>query len=299
VVDGGDVGIGTGTPGSELDVNGNIRQNGCVSGDVQADANGELNCTSDERLKNIFGSYTGGLTEIKALQTINYSLIGEAYVHSGFSAQNVATVIPQAAPVQESGYYGLDSTAILATAVNAIQELDYNNLQVRDLAESNESRISTLETLFNSNERVNLTVTDTLDVQGTLVVNGDTYLQGNLVVSDSLTVAGKIKTTGAAPIAISGAVLSALDTAAVEGNDTAGQVTLTIDATSTATAGGVATIVFDSAFDQAPRIALTAKDAASASVRVYVETTATGFKLFMIDQPAQGATYTFDYIVIQ
>jgi hypothetical protein len=51
----------------------------------------------------------------------------ETFVHAGFIAQNVKAAIPEASARQKDGYYSLDTTAILAAAVNAIKELKADN----------------------------------------------------------------------------------------------------------------------------------------------------------------------------
>jgi hypothetical protein len=131
-VSGGNVGIGTITPGQKLDVNGTVRQSNAISCAVQADASGDLQCVSDERLKDVQGLYLGGMTELAAINTIRFNYIGEDYTHVGFSAQNVNSVLPEATPTQGNGYLGLDSNAVLALVVNSVKE------QQGDLEETNQ-----------------------------------------------------------------------------------------------------------------------------------------------------------------
>ena len=56
----------------------------------------------------------------------------ETYVHVGFSAQNIQKVIPEATPLQTDGYLGLDTNAITATIVNAMQEQQKIIIQQND-----------------------------------------------------------------------------------------------------------------------------------------------------------------------
>jgi hypothetical protein len=111
-------------PAQKLDVNGTVRQTGAVNCALTSNASGDILCTSDEQLKHIHSSYMGGLAVINGINPILFNYHDEAYTHVGFSAQNVATVLPEAAPLQPSGFYGLDSNAVLAATVNAIKELD-------------------------------------------------------------------------------------------------------------------------------------------------------------------------------
>lgn len=132
----GRVGVGTSTPGQTLDVSGSIRQTGAVNCNVQSNASGDLQCASDERLKDVLGLYEGGLEELAAINTIRFNYKDENYTHVGFSAQNVNTVLPEATPMQKNGYYGLDSNAIIALLVNSVKEqngnIDEVNKQLKD-----------------------------------------------------------------------------------------------------------------------------------------------------------------------
>ena len=118
------VGIGTTTPGQTLDVAGTVRQSGAVSCALQSNASGDIQCVSDERLKDVQGFYGGGLAEIAQIKTIKFNYKDEDFTHVGFSAQNVNSVLPEGTPLQANGFYGLDSNAIIALSVNAVNELN-------------------------------------------------------------------------------------------------------------------------------------------------------------------------------
>jgi hypothetical protein len=120
---GTNVGIGSTVPGQMLDVTGVIRQSNCkTAGTLSANTSGDIICTSDERLKDIKGYYQGGLEALSAIKPIRFAYKGESFVHVGFSAQNVKSVLPEASALQDSGYWSLDDTAIGALMVNAIKE---------------------------------------------------------------------------------------------------------------------------------------------------------------------------------
>ena len=122
IITGGNVGIGTTSPAEKLSVVGSINQTGALSCGLSSDASGKIICTSDERLKNILGNSTYGLNQIMNITPIKFEFKNETYVHVGFSAQNIQKVIPEATPLQTDGYLGLDTNAITATIVNAMQE---------------------------------------------------------------------------------------------------------------------------------------------------------------------------------
>jgi hypothetical protein len=132
----GHVGVGTASPGQALEVTGTIRQSGCTTaGTLSANTSGDIICTSDSRLKNILGDYSGGLNELTRItpQRFTYkptkSNPVETFVHAGFIAQDVMAAIPEASAKQRDGYYSLDTTAVLAAAVNAIKQLKAANDQ--------------------------------------------------------------------------------------------------------------------------------------------------------------------------
>jgi hypothetical protein len=163
----------------------------------------------------------------------------------------------------------------------------------------------------------NLEVADILSVTGDLTVTGTTQLASLEVTG--ITQLANLEVTGVTELAelrvdrivskgnLPTAVLAATTTGQgstylVEGNDTAGSITITTgtdEPLNPLSAGEQITVTFDKVFATTPRIALTAKDITSASIRHYVETTTTGLVIHFIDAPAVTTTYTFDYIILQ
>jgi hypothetical protein len=116
---GGNVGIGTTAPTDLLSVNGTASKPG----------GGTWAVFSDERLKNIKGSYTSGLSAVMRLQPIRYEYkrdnalsIKSEGEHIGFGAQAVQQVIPEAVTKNAAGYLMVNNDPIIWTMLNAIKE---------------------------------------------------------------------------------------------------------------------------------------------------------------------------------
>lgn len=102
---------------------------------VEADGLGNLNCSSDARLKNIKNDFQRGLKHIleinpKVYQWNELSGLDGSHDNAGFIAQNVEENIPEAVGVDKRGYLTLSLTPIVAALVNATkeqqQEIEFN-----------------------------------------------------------------------------------------------------------------------------------------------------------------------------
>ncbi len=120
ITNGGNVKIGTTMPDQRLSVSGNASKSaGGMSWAV----------FSDERLKNIKGRFTPGLSVLMQLQPIRYEykpdnalgLKGEGEA-VGFSAQAVEKVLPEAVTRGAQGYLQLNGDPLLWTMLNAVKE---------------------------------------------------------------------------------------------------------------------------------------------------------------------------------
>ena len=126
----GNVGIGVSAPTSRLHTTGTVRFAGFGAGTLTTDASGNLSVSSDERLKDITGSFETGLAAIRGLEPIRYrwnatSGLETESIYAGFSAQNVMDHIEDAVGVDtNTGYFTLSDRPIIAASVNAIKELD-------------------------------------------------------------------------------------------------------------------------------------------------------------------------------
>ncbi len=143
-------GLGTSSPTAQLHTTGTIRFSNFGSGNLTTDASGNVSVSSDERLKDVSGSFNRGLEDLKKISPILYkwnatSGLDMADVYAGFSAQNVETAIPEAVGMSPNGYLSLNDRPILAATVNAIKELAMNVASSTERMVSAENRIASLE----------------------------------------------------------------------------------------------------------------------------------------------------------
>jgi hypothetical protein len=111
--------------------NGNVRMAAYGAGAATFDASGNITSASDERLKDIQGNYTAGLSDILNINPIIYkwnqaSGMETEHTYAGFSAQNVQASLPLSTGQDSQGYLSLQDRAIEAATVNAIKELNLN-----------------------------------------------------------------------------------------------------------------------------------------------------------------------------
>ncbi len=116
---GGNVGIGTSAPTDTLSVNGTASKPG----------GGTWAVFSDQRLKNIKGNFTSGLSAVMKLQPLRYEYkpdnalgIKSPGEHIGFGAQAVQQVIPEAVTTNANGFLMVNNDPIIWTMLNAIKE---------------------------------------------------------------------------------------------------------------------------------------------------------------------------------
>jgi len=120
---------GDGSQGTAMILNSSqaLQLSGYGAGTLVTDASGNVTASSDERLKNIQGDFTRGLTAIKNIQPITYKWKSSTgndsiYDYSGFSAQNVQASIPEAIGVDPRGFLTISDRPIIAALVNAVNE---------------------------------------------------------------------------------------------------------------------------------------------------------------------------------
>jgi hypothetical protein len=115
----GNVGIGTTSPTDTLSVNGTASKPG----------GGTWSVFSDERLKNIKGTFNTGLNALMQLRPVRYEYkpnnalgIKMGGEQIGFGAQTLQKVIPEAVTQNTNGFLMVNSDPIIWTMLNAIKE---------------------------------------------------------------------------------------------------------------------------------------------------------------------------------
>ena len=133
----GNVGIGISSPTAQLHSLGSVRFATFGAGTLQTDASGNLSVSSDINLKEEVESYVRGISEIVQIDPIKYKWRKESGLdtkneYTGFNAQNVQEVIPEAVNVNRRGYLTLSDRPIIAALVNSVKELKAENDQLRN-----------------------------------------------------------------------------------------------------------------------------------------------------------------------
>jgi hypothetical protein len=129
----GNVGIGTETPNSKLDVNGDLNVVTAFS------LFGWTSGPSDQRLKRDIATLTGALNKLSQLRGVTFYWNDSAKMGNqtgpqmGFVAQEVEKVFPEWVSVGPNGYQAVTFRGFEALTVEAIREL---NTQIEDLRAS-------------------------------------------------------------------------------------------------------------------------------------------------------------------
>lgn len=105
------------------------------------------------------------------------------------------------------------------------------------------------------------------------------------------------RTQTAAPAIAAGAGAGTAPTVSVSGSDASGTISVTTG--TTPAAGLLATLTWVSAYSSAPRMVLSATNAAAAALNEYAGTTTTTGTLSVAATPAASTAYTFAYVVVQ
>jgi len=130
----GRVGIGTSSPGEELEVNGNL----FVDGDITH--SGSVTMASDMRFKDRIEPITGVMDRINGLNGYYYRWRTEEYPGRNFNdqrqigvmAQEVESVFPELVRTDANGYKSVDYARLSAILIEAVKELSAENEQLSE-----------------------------------------------------------------------------------------------------------------------------------------------------------------------
>lgn len=167
-------------------------------------------------------------------------------------------------------------------------------------------------------------VLDQVQINKTLTVGGDAGVQGQLAVQKGLAVTGTgtfggnvtapqisvnnlqlngdlnlthhITAGGATPGRSNGSALGSSGSASVSGSDTGGSIN--INTGSGASAGCFISVTFSQKYNSTPHVLVTPIGAAAGAIGYYVNRSTTGFSVCAADTPPSGASFGFDYFVL-
>ncbi len=157
-----------------------------------------------------------------------------------------------------------------------------------------------------------LTVAGTASIQGQFNVQGNAAFSGTgsfggvlsapqinikaLQISGDLELGRHIDAGGSTPSKSNGPSLGSGGTSSISGTDTAG--TLSINTGSGAGSGCFATITFSQSFSDTPHVVISPVGSAASSIGYYVNRSSTSFSICTSTPPPAGASFAFDYMVI-
>ncbi len=153
----GDVGIGTTSPGGQLELS---------LDEGRKPTTNTWTIPSDARLKNVNGTYDKGLEEISRLEPIRYNyrnthdrsfsqeVLDQEAV--GFLAQDVQKIFPEAVQTGADGYLDFNMHSILIAQINAIKELKERIEQLEQSESTNQFGVERVENGITSKVKATL-----------------------------------------------------------------------------------------------------------------------------------------------
>ena len=143
---------------------------------------------------------------------------------------------------------------------------------------------------FNQGIQVNGTGTFSGAITTPEITTPNFQLNGNLVLTHHFTIGGTSPSTS------HGSALGSGGTTSVSGSDTAGEVA--INTGGGPSAGCLVNVTFSQAYSQTPYVILTPVGSAAGSLQYYINQSTTGFSVCTDSAPGSGASFGFDYFVV-
>lgn len=114
-----------------------IQFNAYTAGTLSTDGSGNVTSSSDERLKDIVDIYRRGLGALRGMQPKLFhwnkrSGLDRRHLHASLTAQILLPNIPEAVFCDTAGFYSVKLEPIVATLVNAVNELDARLLKLEN-----------------------------------------------------------------------------------------------------------------------------------------------------------------------
>lgn len=156
----GDVGIGTTSPLTTLDVNGTITQatvKSCTLG-LTTDASGSITgcVVSDKSMKKNIKTFNKSIDDLMKIRAVTYKwkdTSRDTQLHSGFIAQEVAKVLPEAVVQAGEKLKGVDPNAVLALVVKSLQDLVVKVSGLEERINAQQEEIDELREMVNELKR--------------------------------------------------------------------------------------------------------------------------------------------------
>lgn len=175
-----------------------------------------------------------------------------------------------------------------------------------DLTVSGRTNLNDTQVSKNLSVAGDLTVQGGLTLQKSVQVNGNGTFTGTisaaqltisaLQLNGDLTLTHHITAGGPTPSRSNGPALGSGGTSSVNGSDTSG--TVSINTGSGAPAGCFVSIVFAQKYNSVPHVTVTPVGADAGTLNYYVTRTTAGFNICDATAPPAGASFAFDYFVV-
>jgi hypothetical protein len=207
----------------------------------------------------------------------------------------------------------VQSSTVFAGKVLVRQDLEVaGNLQIGGTLALNDVSVTGTAQLGQTQVNKNLAVAGSTSLQGAVTIakslqvgGGGTFsgplsapqvTTGSLQLNGDLVLTHHIAAGGATPGRTNGSALGSGGTSSVSGSDTSGSIT--INTGSSPGAGCFITVNFTARYNTTPHVILTPIGAAAGGLSYYVNRSSSSFSVCDAATPPAGASFGFDYFVV-